>query len=103
MLTAVSGVEHHSRVSSWAPPLPQANEALAQDTETAVVWQKARPLGPRITMLLPACDLRQVLGKGNQYLLECLQCPFTDVILTSAVKRVISQGWGDGRGDARNA
>lgn len=65
MLTAASGVEHHSRVSSWAPPLLQANEALAQDAETAVVRQKAGPPGPRSPSSGQQWDLRQVFGKGN--------------------------------------
>ena len=47
MLTAVSGVERHGQISSWDPRLLQAYEALAQDTETAVVWQKSGPLGPQ--------------------------------------------------------
>lgn len=47
MLTAVSGVERQGQTSSWAARLLQANEALAQDTETAVVWQKSGPLGPQ--------------------------------------------------------
>lgn len=52
MLTAVSGVERHGQGSSWDPPLLQTNEALAQDTETAVVWQKSQPLGPQAQ---PSC------------------------------------------------
>lgn len=54
MLTAVSGVEHQGQTSSWVPRLLQANEALARDPETAVVWQKSGPLGPQAQ---PCCFL----------------------------------------------
>lgn len=70
MLTAVSGVECHGQASSWAPPLFQANEALAQDTETAVVWQESGPPGaPGSAMQLSnSVTLGKALGKEERKL-----------------------------------
>lgn len=67
MLTAVSGVERQGQTSFWAARLLQANEALAQDTETAVVWQKSGLLGPQAALLLPSSvTLGKSLGKKER-------------------------------------
>lgn len=42
------------------------NEALAQDSETAVVWQKSGPLGPQYSAMLLASSVTLCKSLGNE-------------------------------------